>query len=361
MSTEDESSKTEKPTEKRKQQFRKDGMVAYSREATTLGALVGGFLGAASSMGASMNAVATFARSTFGDLRSEEFANTAEGFGSTFLTVVLPPALGAFAGALVTGGVQVGWPPLFKLPTLNLGKIFSASSIGQMISPKAIAGRSLLQLAKVALVAWIALRTLRSEYERFMSAPALEADDLLARTFEAIRHLAWSAIYGLALLAAIDYGKTKFSHMKKLKMSKQEIKQEHKEQEGDPRVKGRRRRKMREMAKRSVAKMVPKADVVLVNPTEYAVALRYRAGKDQAPRVLCKGRGLAAQRIRDLARENGIPIVAEPPLTRAIYKVVPEGREIPSALFKAVAEVLAYVYRLRRGRGGAPTNAGRQP
>jgi len=101
------------------------------------------------------------------------------------------------------------------------------------------------------------------------------------------------------------------------------------------------------MARRRLAAVVPKADVVLVNPTEYAVALRYDANEDRAPRVLAKGRGAAAERIREMARKAGVPIVPEPPLCRLIHKLVPEGKEIPSQLFSAVAEVLAYVYRLR--------------
>ena len=136
-------------------------------------------------------------------------------------------------------------------------------------------------------------------------------------------------------------------------MTQTEIKREFREQEGDPTNKRRRKQRMRELARRRVAQAVKKADVVLVNPTEYAVALRYNADEDRAPRVLAKGRGAPAERIRELARQNGVPIVAEPPLTRMIYKLVPEGREIPAALYKAVAEVLAYVYRLRRRSGSA--------
>ena len=105
---------------------------------------------------------------------------------------------------------------------------------------------------------------------------------------------------------------------------------------------------MRELAKRRLAAAVKTADVVLVNPTEYAVALRYRAGEDRAPRVVAKGRHAVAERIRDLARRAGIPIMPQPPLTRLLHKLVPEGKEIPRTLYHAVAEVLAYVYRLRR-------------
>jgi flagellar biosynthetic protein FlhB len=135
-----------------------------------------------------------------------------------------------------------------------------------------------------------------------------------------------------------------------MRMTPAEAKREHREQEGDPQVRRRRRQRMRELARRRLATSVKTADVVLVNPTEYAVALRYQTGTDRAPRVVAKGRLVVAEQIRTLARQTGIPILAQPPLCRLIHKLVPEGREIPARLYQAVAEVLAYVYRLKQGR-----------
>ena len=131
-------------------------------------------------------------------------------------------------------------------------------------------------------------------------------------------------------------------------MTPSEFKREHREQDGDPAVRRRRRLRMRELGRRRLQVAVSKADVVLVNPTEYAVALRYRSEKDRAPRVVAKGRGAVAEHIRALARSASIPILERPPLTRLIFKLVPEGREIPAELYHSIAEVLAYVYRLRR-------------
>jgi flagellar biosynthesis protein FlhB len=136
-------------------------------------------------------------------------------------------------------------------------------------------------------------------------------------------------------------------------MSAEEIKYEHRQSEGDPQIKGARRRRMRELARRRLSSDVKKADVVLVNPTHVAVALRYDSDADGAPRVLAKGKGEVAEKIREMARKAGVPILSRPPLARLIYKLVPAGAEIPAGLYKAVAEVLAYIYALRaRHRGG---------
>jgi len=163
-----------------------------------------------------------------------------------------------------------------------------------------------------------------------------------------VRHLALYAGPVRAILAAVDYVQQRRNLMTRMRMTRQEAKREHREMEGDPAIKRRRRQRMRELARRRVAQAVQKADVVLVNPTEYAVALRYDADADRAPRVLAKGRNEAAEHIRELARKHGVPIIPEPPLCRLIHKLVPEGHEIPAQLYKAVAEVLAYVYKLRR-------------
>jgi flagellar biosynthetic protein FlhB len=132
-----------------------------------------------------------------------------------------------------------------------------------------------------------------------------------------------------------------------MRMTPEEFKREHREQEGDPHIKRKRRQRMRELAQRRLHAAVKGADVVLVNPTEYAVALRYRSDEDRAPRVVAKGRKHQAERIREIARKEGVPIVAQPPLCRLVHKLVPENREIPAQLYHAVAEVLAYVYRLK--------------
>ena len=154
-------------------------------------------------------------------------------------------------------------------------------------------------------------------------------------------------IIGLFMVMAIlDLIYQKWQNTQDLKMSKQEVKEEFKQQEGDPQIKGKIRQKQRQMAMARMMKEVPKADVIITNPTHFAVALKYEAGMP-APVVLAKGQDAVAQKIKELARENSVPIVENKPLARALYAAVDVGGSIPQELFKAVAEVLAYVYKLK--------------
>jgi flagellar biosynthetic protein FlhB len=153
---------------------------------------------------------------------------------------------------------------------------------------------------------------------------------------------------GMLLIAAVDVPFQLYEHNKKLMMSKQEVRQEAKESEGNPEVKGRIRRMQREMAQRRMMSEIPTADVVVTNPTHFAVALRYSETGMRAPVVVAKGTQLTAARIREIALEHGVPILEAPPLARALHKHTEIGDSIPEALYTAVAEVLAYIYQLRR-------------
>ncbi|HCN70224.1 MAG TPA: flagellar biosynthetic protein FlhB, partial [Pusillimonas sp.] len=164
-------------------------------------------------------------------------------------------------------------------------------------------------------------------------------------------------VAALLLIVFIDVPWQLFSHHKKLRMSRQDVKQEHKENDGDPHVKARIRQQQRAMARRRMMAEVPKADVIVTNPTHYAVALKYEAGGSGAPCVVAKGSGLIAARIRELAQEHGVPQLSAPPLARALHEHVELGQEIPADLYKAVAEVLAWVFQLRswnEGLGAEP-------
>jgi len=161
----------------------------------------------------------------------------------------------------------------------------------------------------------------------------------------------WLVLGVLGALAAVDYYLARRRMAEQMRMSPDEVKREHREQEGDPMIRGRRKARMRELARRRIAAAVAKADVVVVNPTHYAVALRYDDKTDAAPVVVAKGVDEQAEKIREIARSNSVPVLSRPPLARALYKHVKEGRVVPANLYRAVAEVLAYVYRIRRGHG----------
>jgi flagellar biosynthetic protein FlhB len=183
-------------------------------------------------------------------------------------------------------------------------------------------------------------------------AHPIEASALAPLAGHLVVRALWFTVATIVALAAIDYALARRRIAAQMKMSPDEVKREHREQEGDPMVKGRRRQRMKELAKRRIAIAVAKADVVIVNPTHYAVALRYHERTDRAPIVVAKGIDELALKIREIARQHGVPVVSQPPLARALHKSVKEGRAIPANLFRAVAEVLAYVYRMRQRSNG---------
>ena len=168
----------------------------------------------------------------------------------------------------------------------------------------------------------------------------------LMKMSDSIFTLAFKIIGVFMIMAFLDYAYQKWQNTQDLKMSKQEVKEEFKQQEGDPKIKGKIRQKQRQMAMARMMQEVPKADVIVTNPTHFAVALKYESGMS-APVVIAKGQDLVAQKIKTIARENRVPIVENKPLARAIYASVEVGGLIPHELYKAVAEVLAYVYRLK--------------
>jgi flagellar biosynthesis protein FlhB len=159
--------------------------------------------------------------------------------------------------------------------------------------------------------------------------------------------LGWRAGGVLLLLAGLDYGYGWYKHEKSLRMTKQELKDEYRQQEGDPLIKAQRRRAGRALALRQIAQEVPKADVVVTNPTHFAVALKYDRATQTAPVVVAKGADLMAKRIRELARAHNVPVIEDPPLARALYREVDVQGVIPPEFFRAVAELLAFVYRQR--------------
>lgn len=343
----DKDQRTLPPTGKRISDFRKRGEIPLSKELTTVATMVGGAAGFFLCRDSIVAAVKT--GTAVGLARIDGDIGPAwSGAVSTYLTAILPIVVGAIAGWTIATVPQLGWPPVFKWPSFTMPQLFNPAAIFGILSPKQAFGRIGQASAKVIAVGGVAALGLALELRDFIDVPALDAPTLAVRLGGAVSRIFIYSFLVLAPLAIVDYMRAKRRIMERMRMTPAEVKREYREQEGDPTNKRRRRQRMRELAKRRVAQAVKGADVVLVNPTEYAVALRYDSDEDRAPRVLAKGRGEPAERIRELARQNGIPIVAEPPLTRMIYKLVPEGREIPAALYKAVAEVLAYVYKLRR-------------
>jgi flagellar biosynthetic protein FlhB len=262
--------------------------------------------------------------------------------------VVSTPLLALLAVAAAGAGLALGgwlfapkafqFDPMRLSPLRGLGHIFSAHGAAEL-------GKSILKAGAVFVVAAAVVWHYRAELAT-LASPGLHAG--LAHLGALLRAALFALAGALFLIALVDVPVVLWQYHAKLKMTPEEVRREMKETEGDPQLKARIRSQQREAARKRMMAEVPKADVVVTNPTHYAVALAYREGAMGAPRVVAKGTELVAQRIRELAAESGVALLEAPPLARALYRHADIGDEIPPALYDAVAQVLAYVYQLKR-------------
>ena len=275
-----------------------------------------------------------------------------------WLMVLLPLGAVSVSMALGSGLAVGGWNFTLKPLQPKFSKLNPISGLGNMVSMQRMA-----DLGKACLLSLFLFVTggvyLVNQLPKFHDALTMPLPVALAHTSSAMLTGLGLLVVTLAVFAAIDVPLQRAMLAKRLRMSKQEAKQEHKEAEGSPEVKGRIRNRMREMTKRRMLANVPKADLVVMNPSHYAVALKYDDTAMGAPLVLAKGADLLAMKIRDLAKEHKVPVLQAPPLARALYAHAEVDQEIPSRLFTAVAQVLAYVYQLRaalEGQGPMPAD-----
>jgi len=347
----DKEQRTEEPTERRLREARKKGQVIRSPEVTMVAILLGGFflllfLGASISTQI-MNTTAQVLRES-GTLKLT--SATSQGFMVRILLQgflpVLPIlfvllALSLGVNVWQTRGLAMKEEP-FKLdfsrlsPAKGFSRIWSRSSMVELFK----------SLAKIAIVGSSAYLVVKKEF--LSLTPLMEMDVSTIGRYLVRVSLKICFITGgvLVALAGLDYLFQRWNYFQDLRMSKQEIKEETKDTEGNPLIKSRIRSIQMERARRRMMSQVPKADVVITNPQHLAVAVRYDAAVMDAPTLVAKGAGAVAERIKEVARDYGIPIVEDKPLARALYRGVEVGKTIPSSLYRAVAEILAYVYTL---------------
>ncbi|MFP3567242.1 flagellar biosynthesis protein FlhB [Paraburkholderia sp. SIMBA_030] len=352
MAEDSDLEKTESATPRRLQKAREEGQIVRSRELSTFALLAAGFFGVwgmSSSIGEHLQGMLRTAF-TFDHAGAFETRRMMIGAGVASregLYALLPILAFTGAAALLAPMALGGWllsakglePKFSRLdPIAGLGKMFSINGPIQL-------GMSLAKTLVVGIVGGTAIWNRREEILALATQPVHIA---LANAMHLIAVCCGMTVAGMFVVAALDVPYQLWQFHKKLRMTKEEVKREHRESEGDPHVKGRIRQQQRAMARRRMMTQVPKADVVVTNPTHFAVALQYTDGEMRAPKVVAKGVNLVAARIRELAAENNVPLLEAPPLARALYHNVELNREIPGPLYGAVAEVLAWVYQLRR-------------
>jgi len=245
--------------------------------------------------------------------------------------------------------VQIGWlfttqpliPDLTKLdPIKGMGRFFSKRSLVEVIK----------SLLKVGLIGWVAFKTMQGEFDKALVLSEIPVSGTLLYLAQTAAMVMAKVAGIMIVLAILDYAFVRWEMEEKMKMTKQEQKEETKETEGDPHIKSKIRAIQQQMARSRMMAAVPEADVVITNPTHYAVAIQYESGKMEAPIVLAKGQDMVATKIREIARENDVPLVENPPVARLLHSKVEVGHAIPEEMFKAVAEILAYVYSLKGTR-----------
>lgn len=345
--------RTEAPTPKRVRDARNRGQVSKSQEIVSVGVLLAAILGLRLLGPDIASSMQDMLRDAFNDPTSEELTVTSTNEMGREWAQRAILTLAPLMGLLMVAGVA--------LNVAQTGFILSGDRLKpkfSYISPKSglkriIGTEGLVNLAKAMLkmgvVTLVITLVLRRRIAELATLGNISLSAAIGRLVSIAFDIAiWSAIV-LFVLTAADYAWQRRKHFQELKMTKEEVRQEMKETEGDPQIKGAIRRRRQALLNRMIS-AVPKADVVVTNPTHYAVALRYDHLSMGAPVVIAKGEQLLAQRIKEVARKAGVPVLEEPPLARALYAAVPVGHPIPANLFHAVAEVLAWVYALRDGK-----------
>lgn len=349
-------SKTEKPTHKRLEDAKKKGDIARSNDLGSTFSLAVALLFIGVSFSWFSGRLVDFWQRQFTSINLQEWsvnfltATYREGF-YLYLMVIAPLFVLLLSAAIFTNMIQGGSLKLhfdnlkFKGSKFNIFKgikriMLSVQAITELIK----------SMIKVSVIGFIAYKIVKAEFTDILtlsSLPLSESFRLMSRLF---LKLAGAIILFLLILSILDYMVQKKMFLKKMKMTKQEIKDEYKQMEGDPKIKGKRRQIQFQRAMSRMMEKIPEADVVITNPTHYAVALSYEYQKMRSPVVIAKGKNHIAHKIIERAKEHRIPVIENPPLARGIYANVELNHPIPEEYFRPVAEILAYIYKLKGRR-----------
>jgi len=343
-------SKTEKATPRRRQEFRKKGSIAKSAEINTTFVLFssililkfGGkyiYLFISDTLKFYLSHIHTF------NLETDDMANFFIIMFSKVLIMIVPAMIILFFTSVLANLVQVGFLLTTDPIKPNIGKLNIIKGIQNLISKKSL--ENLVKaITKVSIIGYLAYITIRDNIPQIIDFFNLDLNHSFLITAQLCFQLLVKIIIAFIVISALDYIFQRYTHEEKMKMTKQEIKEEYKRMEGDPLIKGAIRRRQQEMARRRMMSEVPKADVVVTNPFHVAVAIKYDARSMKAPIVLAKGIGRIAESIRKIAEENNVPIIENPPVARALYKSSTVGKVIPADMYSAIADILTQIYRL---------------
>lgn len=343
--------KTEEPTAKKKKDARKQGNVAQSKEVTTAITLIAILFIVYTMSDFIIVELKNFIVNIFSlDLGANINYNTLNvlvmKIMTSFMIIFLPMGLIIMIFGVIGNLIQTGLmfsgeglkPKLSKLNPINGFKnMFSMKAIGNLVKSIAI----------ISVLLYIGYSFMNKNFEGIMKSGDIYLPYLMGTIIDLIKSLLSSIVLAVVVISVFDYAYQKYTHKKELKMTKQEVKEEFKQMEGDPHIKGKIKQKQRQMATQRMMQAVPSATVIVTNPTHISIAIKYEQGKDATPVVVAKGADLVAFKIREIAKEHDIPIIENKPLARLIYKEVEIDQEIPEQMYQAVAEVLVAVYKIK--------------
>ena len=353
MAEQEGQEKTEVPTEKKRRESREEGQVAFSKELSSAALLAGIVLTLVATSPIILDAMRQLMSQIFRDLaqRKELSIDIIFTLSGEILSIILP-AFAPFAAVIIFVGIfasvlQVGVHITFKAISPKFNKISPLTGLKRLFSSQSLAD-FLKSMAKLIIVGFVGYLTYIDKITELNGLSVSTPESILIYNFTVVAEVAGKIVLALVAIAIFDYFYQRWHHEQQLMMTKQEVKDETKQTEGDPQLKARIRQIQREMSNARMMQEVPKADAVIVNPTHFSVAILYDRDVMTAPEVIAKGADHLALRMRTVARENNVPILERPELARDLYANVEIGDDIPERFYKAIAEILAFVYRLRK-------------
>ena len=345
------SDKTEEPTPKKKKDARKQGNIAKSAEVNKAMTFIAILVVIYMMSGSIISELQGFIVNILsGDFSMTMNDNTIKilmfKVMMSFMKIVLPISLIIMVFGILGSLIQTGL--FFSMESLKpkFSKLNPLTGLKNMFSMKAIVNL-IKSMVVICIMIYLGYSFMSKNFEGIIKSGDIYLPYMFNIVLDLIKRILTSITLAIAVVAALDYGYEKFSHKKGLKMTKQEVKEEYKQMEGDPHIKGKIKQKQRQMANQRMMQAVPSSTVILTNPTHISIAIRYEQGKDTTPIVVAKGVDEVAFRIREIAKSHDIPIIENVPLARLIYKEVDIDQEIPEEMYKAVAEVLVAVYKIK--------------
>lgn len=344
--------KTEKATPKKLKESREKGQVLQSKEVNSAFMLIGAFLVISFAGGFLGKSMLKLTQYIFEGFLNLEYEFSVRNIYQLLVTsmyylfvLVLPIAGVCLLIGIISSYMQVGYLFTTKTLTFKLSKINPIEGFKRMFSLKSLV-ELVKSFIKIIMVGYVVWNYARGQVNVILNTIEMNVETIVVTLAKTVVGIGYRAGLVLVFLAILDYLYQKYDYEKQMKMTKQEIKEEYKQVEGNPQIKSKIKEKQRQLSMRRMMQDIPKADVIITNPTHFAIAIKYDPHQAQAPKVLAKGQDLIAQQIKKIAIENDVPIVENKQLARALYDVVDIGDLIPSDLYQAVAEVLAYVYQM---------------